>query len=79
VAEEYWWAKTQATGRSYCGRSGSGVFGFGFHRDSLWEYVYIAEHTHTVLRLPSDLCARISCRLYTEVTLYPHAYIRCRK
>ena len=35
VAEEYWWAITQAAGRSCCGRSGSIVFDLAFQLDCL--------------------------------------------
>jgi len=35
VAGEYYWAKTQSAGPSFCGRSGSGVLESGFQMDCL--------------------------------------------
>jgi hypothetical protein len=35
VAEDYCWAKTQAVGQPYYGRSGSSVLEFGFQLDTL--------------------------------------------
>jgi len=40
MAEEYCWATTQAAGRSCYGRSGSVIFEFGFHLDSVVVCVY---------------------------------------
>jgi hypothetical protein len=44
VAEEYFWAITQAAGRSWCGRSGSSEPEFGFKLDFLvYIYIYTVE------------------------------------
>jgi hypothetical protein len=44
VEEEYWWAITQATGRSCCDRSGSIALQFEFQPHSLFI------RTHTTIR-----------------------------
>jgi hypothetical protein len=54
VAEESYWAITQAVGRSRYGRSDSGVLQFGFKMTSL-VYTHIVEHVSTVFRLAPDI------------------------
>jgi len=44
-------------GRSYSGRSGSGVLGFGFQLDS-FVYTYLFDHMYTLSRLAPDLPER---------------------
>lgn len=50
LAEECCWAITQAAERSYCGRSGSIVLGFGSQVHPV-VYRYIFDHVHTEFRL----------------------------
>ena len=57
VTEAYCWAITQLVGRSWCGRSGSGVLGSGFQLDCL-VYTYTVDHMHTQFRLAPELLER---------------------
>ena len=59
-AEEYFWAITQAAGRSCCGRSGFRVLHFGFQMDSL-VYIHIGDHMQTQFRIALNFPERHCC------------------
>ena len=53
VAEEYFWAITQASGLSCCERSGSSVMECGFEPDSL-VYAYVVNRIGSQFRLAQN-------------------------
>jgi hypothetical protein len=60
--EEYYWAITQAAGRSCCGLTGAIVLEFGFEVSSLVD-TCIVDHVYTQFRLGQNMsCASLSER-----------------
>lgn len=69
VVEEHGWATAQVVvGRSCCGRSDSGVLGFGFELESL-VYTYTFDYLRAQLQLETDLPER-SHRISRRNCLY---------